>query len=34
MKCKICQQSFGCGCQLINGICTTCTAKQKQQENK
>ena len=25
-KCKKCGASFGCGCQLINGLCAACNA--------
>lgn len=25
-KCRNCGASFGCGCQLINGLCAACNA--------
>jgi NMD protein affecting ribosome stability and mRNA decay len=28
--CKKCGAKFGCGCQLINGLCAACNAATKQ----
>lgn len=27
--CKKCGATFGCGCQLVNGLCPTCAAQAK-----
>ena len=29
-KCKSCGGTFGCGCQLINGLCAACHAAAQQ----
>lgn len=30
MRCKICQTSVGCGCNLKDGMCTYCYNKSKE----
>jgi len=31
--CKGCGQSFGCGCQLTNGLCASCYMKLSEKNN-
>jgi hypothetical protein len=33
-QCKSCGAKVGCGCQLINGLCSYCNGKLKQGVNK
>jgi len=32
-NCRNCGAKFGCGCQLINGLCSACNAAVKQATN-
>jgi hypothetical protein len=32
-SCRNCGAKFGCGCQLINGLCAACNAATKQSKN-
>lgn len=32
--CKGCGAKLGCGCQLVNGLCSACVAKEKAKEQE
>jgi NMD protein affecting ribosome stability and mRNA decay len=32
--CKSCGTSVGCGCQLVNGLCTKCNSALIESQNK
>lgn len=33
-QCRNCKANFGCGCQLVNGLCATCRNNERIENEK